>query len=305
VKVVVFGYQEIGCVCLETLIRRGVEIRALVTHEDDPSENVWFRSTAAIARARGISVYETADVSDPRWADITARAKPDIIFSFMFRKMIPEAVLKTAPRGAFNLHPSHLPKYRGRCPANWAIINGEAETGLTLHEMTKRADAGAIVAQVKIPIAQNDDIAELYRKMAREAGPLLANALPSIESGNYPRIAQDEGAATKFGGRKPGDGKFSWDWPARRIHDLVRGVTHPYPGAFFECGTERIFVWKTAIPGADAGSGEPGRILSRSPLVAATGEGGALEVLRIQSEGHPEIDGAKFASASAEFINRD
>ncbi|MDD2773653.1 MAG: formyltransferase [Elusimicrobiales bacterium] len=296
-RAVVFAYQEIGCVCLEELLRRGVSVAALITHADDPGEEIWFRSAAAIAREHEIPVYETDEVKGPDWKTIVESYKPDAIFSFMFRRMIAMEILSCAKKGAFNLHPSYLPKYRGRCPANWALVNGEPHTGVTLHEMARRADAGAIVAQAKIPMAPDDDIAALYKKMAAAAPALLASVLPAIEAGNYPRTAQDDSQATKFGVRRPDDGKFGWDWPAQKIHNLVRAVAHPYPGAFCDTGAGKLFVWKTANPRKLDG-GAPGTIISLNPLAVAAGNGTALDLLRLQHEGEMELSAAGFVSGN-------
>jgi len=301
-KVVLFAYQEIGYVCFEELLRRGAEVAALITHPDDPGENIWFRSCAKLAASRGIPVHVTEEVLSPKWPEIVASCKPELIFSVMFRKMIPMSVLDCASKGAYNLHPSLLPTYRGRCPVNWALINGEPRIGLSLHEMVKRADAGAIIAQTAVAIGPDEDVSDAYKKLAAVAPQLFGDAAERLAQGKAGRAVQDDALATKFGGRGPKDGEFSWDWPARRIHNLVRAVAHPYPGAFFMNGAEKIFVWKTAVKEGQSAAPQ-GTAVSVAPLVAACGENTLLELLRVQPENGPETSGAEFADKRGLAVN--
>lgn len=306
-KAAVFAYSEIGSACLEELLRQGADVACVVTHPDDPKEEIWFRSVAKIAKERKIPVLEADSAIGPEWAGRISRFAPDVIFSFMFRLMLPEEVLKCAGKAAFNLHPSLLPKYRGRAPANWAIVNGETETGLTLHEMVKKADAGAIVCQTKVAIGPDDTIADLNRKLAEAAPLLMREILPKIADGTYPRTEQDDSKATKFGRRGPADGMFCWDWPASKIHNLVRAVTHPYPGAFFQAGKRKIFVWKTAVGGGPVPPGlPPGRVVGVSPFAVVTGQG-ALEIISLQPEGEAELGAGdfarKYAIAAGDYVH--
>lgn len=297
-KAVVFAYQEIGCVCLEELLKQGVEVTAVITHPDDPDEKIWFRSVLSLAKKNKIPVFETGSVKEGEWLEKVAGFKPDVIFSFMFRRLLPEGICKCAPLGAFNLHPSLLPKYRGRCPANWVLVNGETGTGLTMHEMVKKADAGVIIAQERVAIGPDDDIADLYKKLVQKAPVLLRAVLPGINDGTCPRTIQDESKATKFGGRTPSDGMFEWNWDPGRIHNLVRAVTHPYPGAFFQNDRKsgrKLFVWKTRNSQSfrQDESAVCGRIISLSPLTVSVG-GASIELVRLQWEGEDELPAPDF-----------
>lgn len=296
-RALLFAYQELGYVCFQELLARGADVAALITHPDAEGENIWFRSCAKLARENGIPVHETEEVLSEKWPALAASYKPDIIFSMMFRKMIPMEVLACAPKGAYNLHPSLLPKYRGRCPVNWALINGEPRIGITLHEMVKRADAGAIVAQTAVNIGPDEDVSDAYAKLAAVAPRLFGDAAERLALGTAGRAVQDDALATKFGGRGPKDGEFSWDWPARRIHNLVRAVARPYPGAFWTAGGKKIFVWKTAVRGAAQKAAAAGEAESASPLLVRCGDGQLLELLRVQPENGAETAGAEFAIA--------
>src|SRR5437763_3987211 len=152
-----------GYACTEALLEVGAPIAALFTHRDDAHEEVWWRSCAELARRHAVPVFASADI-EHRVAEIAA-LNPAVIYSFYYRNLLPDEVLKTASIGAFNLHGSLLPKYRGRAPVNWVLVNGERETGVTLHHMVGRADAGDIVAQRAVAIDDRDTALTLYRKL--------------------------------------------------------------------------------------------------------------------------------------------
>jgi len=293
VKAVVFGYQEIGYVCLEELLDFGVQIPCLITHEDDPSEEIWFHRPVTIAQKYNIPVYTPTTLKDDKWIDLIKGAAPDFIFSFYYRNMIPKRILDIPRVAALNLHGSLLPKFRGRAPANWVLLEGASETGVTLHEMLEKPDAGDIIAQKKIEIAFEDDVCTLYMKMTAAARQLMKETLPKLADGIFVRVPQT-GASSYFGGRKPEDGLIAWQKDAVSLYNLTRAVTHPYPGAFTWLGEKKLFIWKSC-PADDTNDGVPGKILSSRPLKVATGKG-SLELLRVQWEGEQEMDGEEFAS---------
>jgi methionyl-tRNA formyltransferase len=287
--VLVFAYHDVGYVCLEELIRRGARIVALVTHEDDPQEQRWFRSVAELAARHHIPVYKPASVNNEEWLLHARALRPDIIFSFYYRHLIPEAILRLPRLGAFNMHGSLLPKFRGRVPINWAIIKGETQTGVTLHHMVARPDAGDIVDQEAVPIGPTETARELFDKVTAAARQVLARQWENLKLGRAPRIPQDNTQASYFGGRKPEDGRIDWTRSARDIFNLVRAVTHPYPGAFTDVDGRQLHIW-WALP-RDEGGGQPGEVLSAVPLRVAAGRG-SLEVLRLQWVGGEEQDAA-------------
>jgi methionyl-tRNA formyltransferase len=293
VKAVVFGYQEIGYVCLEELLNFGVQVSSLFTHEDDPGEEIWFRRPVAIAQKHNIPVYTPATLKDKKWIQLIKDAAPDFIFSFYYRNMIPKSVLDIPCVAALNLHGSLLPKFRGRAPANWVLVEGESQTGVTLHEMLEKPDAGDIIAQKKIEIAFEDDVYTLYMKMTGAARRLMKETLPMLADGTFVRTPQT-GTSSYFGGRKPEDGLITWEKDVFSLYNLTRAVTHPYPGAFTWLHGKKLFIWKSRLED-DTGDGVPGKVFSSSPLKVATGKG-SLELLRVQLEGEEEMDGEQFAS---------
>ena len=285
-KTVVFAYQDFGCQGIEALLSAGYEIAAVITLRDDPHEQQFFGSVAALCAQRGIAVFAPNDVNDPIWVERIRALAPDVIFSFYFRKMIGQAILDIPPKGAYNLHGSLLPRYRGRAPLNWAIIHGEKETGLTLHHMVAKADAGDIIDCEKIAIADEDTAGTLHPRMVAAARTLLDRALPAIKRGQAIATPQDHAAATYFPRRTPADGELDWHKPAADVHNMVRALTRPYPGAFTHSGTRRLTIWSSEpVASRDrAADVAPGTILSSAPLEVACGDG-ALRILSAQTEG--------------------
>ncbi len=290
-KLVVFAYHLVGARCLETLLNLGAEIPLVVTHEDDPKEEVWFPSVKRLALQKGLKVLTPERPNDPAFIEKVRGIAPDAIFSFYYRLIFGPALLSCAPRGAFNLHGSLLPKYRGRCPVNWALINGEKETGVTLHEMVSKPDAGDIVAQRRIPIEENDTAFTLFGKIAEAAAVVTGEFYPRLVHGTVQKIPQDHTQATVFGGRRSEDGAFSWSQDARRIYDLIRAVTHPYPGAFTALDGKKLFVWWAVPCGTVDAKAVPGAVVAVRPrrgVVVSAGKG-ALLLKRVQWEGEEEV----------------
>ncbi|AZE61159.1 MULTISPECIES: bifunctional UDP-4-amino-4-deoxy-L-arabinose formyltransferase/UDP-glucuronic acid oxidase ArnA [Pseudomonas fluorescens group] len=270
-KAVVFAYHDIGCAGIEALLSAGYEIAAVFTHADDPRENNFYGSVAQLCARNGIPVHAPEDANHPLWIERIAKLNPEYIFSFYYRNLLSEALLATARKGAFNLHGSLLPKYRGRAPVNWVLVNGETETGVTLHRMVKRADAGAILAQQSVSIDRTDTGLSLHAKLRDAAATLLRDALPQLAQGKLAETAQDESQATYFGRRTAADGKLDWKQPAETLFNLVRAVTQPYPGAFCAVGEHKLIVWQAEVVKGNEGLA-PGRVISVSPLRIACGE---------------------------------
>ncbi|MFC6377765.1 bifunctional UDP-4-amino-4-deoxy-L-arabinose formyltransferase/UDP-glucuronic acid oxidase ArnA [Tatumella terrea] len=281
-KAVVFAYHDMGCVGVEALIEAGFDITAIYTHLDNPSENHFYGSVAHLAAEHNIPVFSPENVNHPLWVERLRESAPDIIFSFYYRDLLSEEILNLPPAGAYNLHGSLLPRYRGRAPLNWVLVNGETETGVTLHKMVKRADAGEIVSQQTVAISASDDALRLHKKLTQAARELLQSTLPAIKQGKVTLSAQDEQRATYVGRRTPEDGRLDWNQPATVLHNLVRAVSEPWPGAFSYVGNTRFIVWKSRVH-TDVPAATPGQVLSVSPLIVACGEG-ALEIVTGQTE---------------------
>jgi methionyl-tRNA formyltransferase len=310
-RAVVLGYHTMGCLGFDALRRHGYEVAAVLTHPDDPREEIWWESLAAQAEAAGVPVHTPESSKGEDFRKVIASYDPDFLFSFYYRFMIPAEVLALAPRGALNLHGSLLPRYRGRAPVNWVLVEGETETGVSLHYMVAQPDAGDLVDQERVAIDPADTAFTLYGKLEAAATVLLDRALPALAAdsadaadaaGAARRVPLDLSQGSYRGGRKPADGLIDWSWPARRIYDLVRGVTHPYPGAFTTLGGRRLLVWwslpvetpRDAAPGT-----VPGTIISvdREGITVAAGDG-AVRLITLQLAGQPELPAVSLALAA-------
>jgi len=273
----VFAYHDVGVRCLRVLLDAGIDVPLVVTHRDDPNENHWFGSVATLSLGRGI---ETLQDPEPEILQRKLREiAPDFIFSLYYRRMLPMEWLALAKRGAFNMHGSLLPKYRGRAPVNWAVLMGETETGATLHEMVAKPDAGRIVDQESVPIGEDETAAEVFRKVTDAAEIVLKRSIEPLTKGTAELRVQELDKGSYFGGRKPEDGRIDWSKSAREIHNLVRAVAPPYPGAF----TEGMKINKTQIePDRPAPFGRLGPYREKGAWFAACGDGKVLRLLEVE-----------------------
>jgi methionyl-tRNA formyltransferase len=283
---VVFAYHNVGVRCLSVLLDHGMDVRLVVTHTDAPGETIWFESVAALARRHGI---ECATPDDPNVPEFVAHIRPlapDFLFSFYYRQMLKAELLALAPRGAFNMHGSLLPKYRGRVPVNWAIINGERETGATLHAMVAKPDAGRIVDQQSIPILPDDTALEVFNKVTVAAEIVLDRSLPALVAGTARLRPQDLSKGGYFGARRPEDGHIDWSRSAHAIHNLVRAVAPPYPGAFSDIAGVRVRILRTRVePLRQARTGGPGLYREDDGWFADCGDGKVLRLLEFDAAG--------------------
>jgi len=281
-KAVVFAYHNIGIVGLEALARERFDIRAIYSHLDDPGENIWFGSVAEWGKKNQIPVFCPKDVNAPEWIDRIRKISPEVIFSFYYRNLLSNDILKIPPAGAFNLHGSLLPAYRGRSPVNWVLVNGEQRTGVTLHYMLKAPDAGDIVGQKEVRIEFEDTAYTLYQKLCEKGRDLLAEVLPLIKSGNAPRVVQNLSQGSYYGGRKPEDGKIDWTWPVMRVYNLIRAVTEPFPGAFtYLPGGEKLFIWWGLPEINSVSKGSAGALEFEKDYVTVRASDGRLRLLDI------------------------
>ena len=296
-RIAVFAYSDTGHACLKSLLERGEDVVLVVTHTDDPKEPQWFDSVADLARSRGIEPMILDDPRDPAAIARVEAARPELLLSFYYRGILPPEILELPRLGAYNVHGSLLPAYRGRAPVNWAVLRGERVTGATLHVMTEKPDSGDIVDQEKVPIGPDDTAIEVQRRVTAAAVKILERRLDELKRGTAPRRPQKEEDATTFGKRGPEDGAIEWNQTAEEVHNLVRAVTHPYPGAFTDIFGGKTFLWKTKLPHLGAHDNFPGQIrMERGRLYVACEDDRYVEILRIQREGEEEIDAAAFLS---------
>jgi methionyl-tRNA formyltransferase len=295
-RAVVFAYHDVGVRCLRTLLSAMVEVPLVVTVADDPRESHWYGSVAATAADYGLPLIVPAE---PNTAELEQRLRalqPDFIFSFYYRALLGAPLLRCARSGALNMHGSLLPKYRGRAPVNWAILKGERETGATLHYMVERADAGDIVDQMSVPILIDDDARAVFAKVTVAAECILARSLAGLLAGSAPRRPQPIIDGQYFGRRTPADGRIDWTRPAREIHDLVRAVAPPFPGAFAEVGGMRWQIDRSRLSARPA-PGDGARLFGADgELYAACGGGGVLKLVSVRDE-HGPVDLVRLSGA--------
>lgn len=302
---VVFAYHNVGVRCLSVLLAHGVKVELVVTHSDNPNETIWFDSVAELAAWHDIPFITPDNPNTPEIVAQIRALQPDFLFSFYYRNMLKKDILEIPSRGAFNMHGSLLPKYRGRVPVNWAIIKGEKETGATLHVMNEKPDNGAIVDQQAVPILPDDTALEVFHKVTCAAEVALDRCLPGLMAGTARFMPQDLSQGGYFGGRRAEDGKIRWSEPARAIHNLVRAVAPPYPGAYTKLAGKPMRVLQTMLAPARAGrSAVPSFYCENGRCYAECGDGGVLRVLSFELGGRPltpEQFTARFGEAPLPF----
>jgi methionyl-tRNA formyltransferase len=287
-RAIVFANHDVGVRCLAVLLAAGVDVPLVVTYADDPGDSAAFASVAQLALARGLNVAYPDSPNEPEFMERIATLAPDFIFSFYYRQLLGPAVLGAAKRGALNMHGSLLPGYRGRAPVNWAVIRGETHTGATLHYMTEKADAGDIVDQQAVPILPDDTAFEVFNKITVAAEIVLWRTLPALVAGCAQRRPQDPAGASYFGRRRPEDGRIDWNAGAKTIHDLVRGVAPPYPGAYTLMGTRKLRILRTMRQSARARRGSrPALYVESGACFVDCADGGVLRIMEADLDGQP------------------
>ncbi|MBZ0092227.1 MAG: formyltransferase [Sulfuricellaceae bacterium] len=285
-RAVVFAYHNVGVRCLSVLLAHGVDIPLLLTHTDSPAETIWFESVAELAARHDIPVITPDDANAPEIVERIRALQPDFLFSFYYRFMLKSEILGIPQRGAYNMHGSLLPKYRGRVPVNWAIIRGENETGASLHAMTEKPDAGALVEQQAVPILPDDTAAEVFHKVTCAAEIALNRCLPSLLAGMAKHAPLDLSLGSYFGGRRAEDGKIRWLEPAQAIHNLVRAVAPPYPGAYTSLAGMPMRILRTQMETARrVRSTAPAFYCEAGRCYAECGDGKVLRILEFELDG--------------------
>ena len=302
-RAVVFAYHNVGVRCLNVLLAHGIDVVLLVTHTNNPNENIWFDSVADLAELHGIPVITPDNPNTIEVVEQIRALQPDFFFSFYYREMLKHELLGIPIHGALNMHGSLLPKYRGRVPVNWAIIHGETETGATLHYMTEKPDNGDIVAQQAVPILPNDTALDVFGKVTVAAEIALNKCLPDLIAGRAEPMRQDLSKGAYFGGRKPEDGIIDWSQSALTIHNLVRAVAPPYPGATTKLASRPVRILQTLLVDNVTENMLPGFYVRDGKAYATCGKG-VLRVVRFEFDGtetSAEEFAARFGTLKIEF----
>jgi methionyl-tRNA formyltransferase len=288
-RAVVFAYSEVGVRCVRELLAQGVKIPLLFTHRDDPKETQWFASVQHLAAAHGVRAVTPDSPNTAEWLAEAAALKPDFVFSFYYRYMLDAKWLQLARLGALNMHGSLLPKFRGRAPVHWAILKGETRTGASLHYMVEKPDAGDLVDQQAVAILENDNALDVSIKVAAAAEEVLRRSLPALIAGTAARQPLDLSEGSYFGRRTPEDGRIDFQQGAKVIHDLVRAVAPPFPGAFTDIGAARVGILETRIDATPvpAGVTVPRLYHSEGGWYIDCIDGKRLKILQLAVNGEP------------------
>jgi methionyl-tRNA formyltransferase len=281
--------------CLEAAAESGAEIVGVVTL---PQETTLDRSARVpfddVAQRLGAQLHQTTDVNSDDALEWVGALDPELIFVVGWYQLVREPFIALAREGVFGMHPTLLPRHRGRASIPWAILSGLARTGVTLFQIVdSTADSGAIVGQAVVDISADDTATTLYDRISETHVELVRELVPKLVARNAPRLAQDAKRASAWPRRTPADGIIDWDTRALYLYDWVRAQTRPYPGAFTYLGDDKVIVWR-ARPIELEGDAPAGTIVDEHPLgpVVACGEGG-LVLEEVETGGGPLAVGAR------------
>ncbi|MEX6780121.1 methionyl-tRNA formyltransferase [Limnospira fusiformis] len=244
-KIAFFGNHTVGVEVLSTLMEL-TRVVGVVAHPPDPEDGHRYQSVYEFSQQNKLTVIR-GKPSDLEIFSFIEGAEPDLIWVTDYRYLLPPRFLQIAPLGAINLHPSLLPKYRGRASINWAIINGESELGLTAHFIDEGIDSGDIILQEKFELKPDEDIQDALTKLMPLYRSVTRQVIQYFQLGSVPRYPQNESLAISFPSRKPKDGKIDWGQSAEKVCNLIRAVTYPYPGAFSFLRGTKVLIWKATV----------------------------------------------------------
>jgi methionyl-tRNA formyltransferase len=289
------SFDTMGRDCLEAAVEVGAEIVGVVTLPGpiDPNRSGQCAFDDVAARL-GAALIETRDVNALETLNAIRKLEPELGFVVGWSQLVHDPFIALAREGVFGMHPTLLPRHRGRAPIPWAILSGLARTGVTLFEIVdSTADSGAIVGQVEVEIAPDETATSLFARLAHAHVQLVRELVPQLLSRSAPRSRQDPGRASSWPKRVPADGIIDWETRAPYLYDWVRAQTRPYPGAFTYFGDDKVIVWG-ARPVELAAKAPAGTIVdvSADGPVVACGEGG-LVLEEIQTEAGELAVGAR------------
>ena len=294
-RIVFMGTPDIAAACLEALYAAGHDICAVYTRRDKPvgrKQVLTPPPVKQVAQAHGTPVFQPRTLRDGGEDERLRALAPDLIVVVAYGCILPPSVLAIPKYGCVNLHVSLLPKYRGSAPVQWAVLNGDAETGVSIMQMDAGLDTGDVLACEKVAIGPEETSGELFDRVTAVGARLLCETLPGIEAGALTPVPQDHAAATAAPMLTKEMAEFRWTDTAAHIHNWVRGM-NPWPAAWFvTSGGRKVKVLACRVREK---TGAPGAVLAVKPLTVACGEG-AVELLRVVPEGSKPMDGAAFAA---------
>jgi methionyl-tRNA formyltransferase len=305
-RILFAGHQKWACMALEELVKNNHEIVGVVAEKDEfdnkESETYkrfkeygFFESLKDTARAIGLNVLQPDDINSSEFIKEIGKLNPDLITIVSYHSIVRRELIDKYKNRIINAHGALLPKYRGRAPINWAIINGEKEAGVTVHFVAEKVDSGDIIAQERVPIEMEDTAIDVLKKSLPLYPKLVLEAVMQIEKGEVKATKQDLSKGSYFKSRKPEDGLIDWNKNTIQLYNWVRALTHPYPGAFTYHNSKKIFIWKAALPeGYEKTGFNPGYVVEEhgKNVKVATADSYIL-LNRVQFEGCEERDAAE------------
>ena len=301
-RIVFFGSPDFAVPALKALVDGGHEVAAVVTQPDRPKGRGRKTTPPPVKSAAlelGLEVFQPANIKTEDFFDAMSKISPDLFVVVAFGQLLPQRLLDVPEKGAINIHGSLLPKYRGPAPIQWAIINGETETGVTTMYMEKKLDAGDMLLWRATPIYPDDTAGSLHDRLSQIGAELLAETLDRLEKGNLNATAQDPSQATYAPMLEKNDGRIDWEKPAQDIERFIRGMS-PWPGAFTFLDKKRLKIFK-AQPAAGEKDVAPGTILKgfENELRVAAGDGSALSVVELQGASGKRMNIENFLRGNA------
>jgi len=305
-RIVFMGTPEFAVPSLDALLKSGDDVVGIVTQPDRPKgrgQVLTFSPVKQVALRESIPILQPTKMKDPEFLASLTAWKPDVIAVAAFGRILPPVILSLPPNGCINVHGSLLPKYRGAGPIQWAIINGETETGITTMLMDEGMDTGAMLLQEAIPIEPHDTAGSLSPKLAELGGRLLVQTIAQLKTGSIVPRPQDHTKATMAPLLKKEDGVLDWSLPAQSIANRIRGLT-PWPGAYTFFGSDRWTIIK-AVSSAEQSRETPGRIVAvtKDAITVSTGED-SLTLLDIQPANSRRMTVAQYLAGHAVQIGQ-
>lgn len=260
-KILFFGGHDLGKITLEYLLEQDKNVVAAVMTETD---NEWYHGLEEVTDKYNLKLFEEKNINDNQFVEkVRNKLKPDLIISVNFDQIFKKEIINIPEKGCINIHASLLPKYRGRAPLNWAILKGEKETGVTVHYINEGIDTGKIILQEKIEIKKTDYIADILEKVKEKYPEMVNKSVDLIENDKVEPVEQKKENGSYYGKRTPADGLIDWEQSAIKIYNLIRAVSHPYPGAFTYLGDEKVFIWRGKVEAEAANNEKSGKIIEK------------------------------------------
>ena len=298
-RVVFMGTPDFSVGTLKALAVAGHEIVGVVSQPDKPKgrgKNLQPTPVKEAAMELGLPVYQPKKVKDPEFLEVLKELNPEVIVVVAFGQLIPKAILELAPYGCINVHASLLPKYRGAAPIQWAVIDGEAETGVTIMRMDEGLDTGDMISKVTVPVLADETGGSLFDKLSEAGAKLLVETLPSLEDGTAVFEKQPEESPTAYAGMiKKSMGDLDWTRPAEELERLIRGL-NPWPSAYTKMDGKTLKIWKAQVLEEEREEDYmPGTILltDQQEFMVQTGKG-ILKITELQLEGKKRMDTSSF-----------